>query len=154
MEISPASIVQVSDNGGLVEVDDDVYGLARQLRELDPELKLRYSQRHDFWAVYQEQRHPVTGELTRKQLVLTDQSPLKPAAIMDRMRQIVNGHYDLDADARRIEAEGKREKKHQMREELGEKAARLQHAFAKDLGHRTRRAFIPRSLELPPGVSV
>jgi hypothetical protein len=153
MDISPASALQVMDSGDLIEISDDILGVARDLREIDPELKLRYSEDQDIWVVYQERRHPITGELQMRQLVTTQRSPLMPAALVERVRMVTNEGYDFVAEMERAEKKAKRDHEHELREARGPALERLAHAMQKDLGYDQGRVFVPRALELPPGVA-
>lgn len=153
MDITPASAVQVMDSGDLVEIGDDVLGVARQLREIDPSLKLRYSERHEFWAVYQEDRHPITGELLRKQLVTTMKGELLSGPLLERIRKVTSDGYDLAKEVETVERQRKRDLDHQRREERGPALERLAHAIRKDKGLDKLRIAVPKSLVLPPGIA-
>lgn len=145
MDISPASALQVMDSGDLIEIDDDILGVARDLREVDPELKLRYSEDRDVWIVYQERRHPITNELQMRQLVTTCKSPLMPAALLERVRKVASESYDLVAEVERVEKRSKRAHAHKQREERGPALERLAHALRKDLHMDQARIYVPRS---------
>lgn len=142
MDISPASAVQVRESGDLIEISDDVLGVARDLRELDPSLRLRYSESHNFWAVYQVEHHPLTQELLRKQLVTTCKDALDPR-LVERVRKVMDPNYDLAGELERLEKQSKTDLAHQRREDLGPKAERLAHAMRKDTLRHHRHIFVP-----------
>jgi hypothetical protein len=139
-----ASAVQVSDAGELVEVSDDVLGIARDLREIDPSLHLRYSEKQDIWIVFQLENHPITGEELKKQLVTTSQT-LNPE-IVERVRKITSDSYDLVGELEQIEKQKKRDARHALRESLGEKGEKLAWALRKDTHRDQRRIFVPNGL--------
>jgi hypothetical protein len=143
MDISPASALQVMDSGDLIEISDDILGVARDLREIDPELKLRYSEDQDFFVVYQERRHPITNELQMRQVVTTMKPPLMPAALVERVRKVTSESYDLVKELDAVQKRAKRDHEHAMSEARGPGLERLAHAMRKDLGYNQRRVFIP-----------
>ena len=142
--IISASAVQESDAGELVEVGDDVLGIAQDIREIDPSLKLRYSERQDFWAVYQEECHPLTGEVLKKQIVTT--SKVLTPELVERVRQVTNPSYDFIGEVEKLEKQRKADARPALRESIGEKAEKLAWAMRKDTHRDQRRIFIPNGL--------
>jgi hypothetical protein len=131
------------DSGELVEVSDDVLGIATDLRNLDPNLRLRYSEKQEVWLVYQVEHHPLSNEPLRKQLVTTSVE-LNPQLVM-RVQKVMNPSYDLAGELEKIDAQQKRDIAHARREEIGPKAERLAHAMMKDKALDQRRIFVPGS---------
>ena len=139
MEIQPASFTQVlrARDGRMVVVDDDVLGVARQLREIDTSLRLRYSEAGNYWVVYQEIEE---NGAKRMHLVLTSRE-LTPA-IVKRVQQIAHPSYNAADEADRLDREARKERERKLSEALGDAGERLHHAFGKMYGFK-HRAFIP-----------
>lgn len=130
MDLEPASIAQVkmTSKGRVVEVDSDVFDVAKRLKEVDPSLGLRWSEAGEYFVVYQEMpdgsRHLVTTSQT-----------LTPA-IVDRVREVASPDYDLAAEIEKREREADAEMDQRVHEHLGEVGERLAHAIRKDLDER------------------
>lgn len=139
MEIRPASLAQVqrARNGQMVQIDNDVLGVAQQLKEIDEGLHLRYSEAGGYFVIYY-----VDPEKKTEYMVSTMQE-LDPRAI-ERMRQISSSSYDLIKEVEKQEAQAEKDRDHQIRENAGPVAERLAHAVRKDLGD-TSRIFVPGS---------
>jgi hypothetical protein len=140
MEIKPASLLQVQNaqDGRMIVIDDDVLGVAQQLKEIDENLRLRYSEAGDFFVIYQESEDGV-----HQHLVLTSQD-LNPQ-VVERVRQISSAAYDYVTELDRRDAEVDRARDHQFREQTGDVAERLSFAIRKDLG-LTDRAFVGKGV--------
>jgi hypothetical protein len=142
MEIVPATFAQVKAgrDGRNVLVEDDVFEVARQLKEIDSSLCLRWNERGEYFVVYQLWGQ---GQGETEKLVLTSQE-LTPA-ILERVRQIVHPSYDFAAEMDRMDAQAKKDEEHRFAEETGEVGEHLAHALRKDLG-ATNKAFVPKEV--------
>lgn len=118
----------MTSKGRVVEVDSDVFDVAKRLKEVDPSLGLRWSEAGEYFVVYQEMpdgsRHLVTTSQT-----------LTPA-IVDRVREVASPDYDLAAEIEKREREADAEMDQRVHEHLGEVGERLAHAIRKDLDER------------------
>lgn len=137
MEITPASLTQVfkGRGGRFITVDGEV---ARQLRDLDPELHLRYSHGGDYFVVYRVDSH--TG---KEEMVLTAQEC--DLRIVNRVRVIAQPTYDFAAELDRIDREHEASIDYEKGQQVGEIGERLAHAIRKDIG-ATNRAFITKEI--------
>lgn len=158
MEIPAASLGQVTRarDGHLVEVAPELCQIAKELSEIqlptdigiDSTLKLRVNDREGVFIVYQERRRSVDGELLSKGLVTTwnckEAGPVT-GRLVDRVKLVCSGHYDLAAELARMDAAEERDREHRLEEQIGAQAEVLQHALLKDKGLK-RRAFIPRGI--------
>lgn len=135
MDISPANIAQVElgRDGRVVTIDDDVLNIAKDLKEIDDKLRLRWVENAEYFCVYELE------EDGSESLVLTSQE-LNPQ-IIERVRQIAHPSYDYAKELDKLDAQVDREFDHAQRERLGEAAEKLSFAVRKDLG-LTNRAFI------------
>jgi hypothetical protein len=135
MEISPANIAQVElgRDGRMITIDDDVLNIAKDLKEIDENLRLRWVEKAEYFCVYEIE------EDGSEALVLTSQE-LNPQ-IVERVRQIAHPSYKYAEELDKLDAQVDRDFDHAQRERLGEAAELLSFAVRKDLG-LTNRAFI------------
>jgi hypothetical protein len=129
IDIQPASIPQVraATSGRLVEVEGDV---ARDLQQLDPGLRLRYSPDEDISIVWMVE----DGE---EQLVATQKG--KPDhRLVKKLVEVASETYDFGAELDKREREHTRQREHEFSEQVGDAGERLAHAFRKDLGVQSR----------------
>lgn len=138
IDIEPASYQQVVAAGSdWVVIDDDLGGIAKELRELDSRLHLRYNVGQGFYAIYAKEK----GE---EYLVGTYKS--LDRRVTERIRYIMSGSYDFVAEGEKAEDKREKEFKAKMNEVHGEGAERLAHALRRDLGLNNNRAFISNGL--------
>ena len=132
--IQPATIAQVSmtDRGTVVTIDDDVAGIAAQIREIDEHLVLRYAPQEEYFVVEHHQAMP-DGSM-HEQLVLT--STVCGQHIVDRLREISSPSYDYAAEIERVEDEAKEAEEERFSERRRDVLERLAHAIRKDTGAR------------------
>jgi hypothetical protein len=146
VNISPASVSEVSDAGELILIGNDVANVARDIQAINPDFRLRYSDSRDISIVHQEEYHPLTGELLKKQLVTTMRGA-PDQRLVERVREVTSPQYDLVAEIEKVEKAAQRALKHARREEIGEKAEKLAWALVKDTHRNQRRIFLPRGVE-------
>lgn len=141
---APATLAQVRQarNGQLIGVEDDVLGIARDLRDIDASLHLRYAELpdgfDDYWVVYRIVEHADGSE--EEQLVTT--AAELDARIVQRVRKIASDGYDLVAELDRLDREREAQREQELHERNGPIAERLFHALRKDLGTQDR-IFVP-----------
>jgi hypothetical protein len=136
-----ATIAQVRQGKGgrLVEIDSDIFDLARRLHEIDTSLGLDWNDTAGYFRVTQ------TLENGRKHVVTTFRE-LTPEAI-ELARRLVSPDYDLAGELDRKDLEGQRERERRLSEETGLMGERLHHALNKDLQYKGR-IFLPRGVEV------
>jgi hypothetical protein len=147
MEIRPASLAQISKgrSGQLVAIDDDVQGVANALFEIDPHIRLRYSEAGEYFVVYYK---PDEWEEGDGYMIFTARD--LDHRIVQKMREVharcLNPGYSLAAEMEKAEAEAKRQADHQWSEEHGEMHERLAHALREQAGYDKQRIFVPEGI--------
>lgn len=141
MEIPAASISQFvsTSRGHRVLVEDDVSNVARDLRAIDPGLRLYWSEVTGLFAVVFTDQHG------NEQLVFT--SPDCDQRIVNRMREIARPDYDLVGELERLDRAARQQAEHDASERMGDAHERLAHAIRQDL-----RKARPGPVYLPPDV--
>lgn len=142
MEIRPASLAQVqrSKDGRMVAIDNDVQNVANDLHEIDPKLRLRFSEAGGYFVVY----FCEDGIEGNGQLVLTAQD--LDQRIVERIRRISSADYDYAAELEKADDQKARDDAWQWSEWAGETGEKLAHTLRKELGHTGSRAFIPKEI--------
>src|SRR5690349_6511970 len=101
MEIPAASLaqVQMSREGHLVEIAPEVSQVAKDLQELDPEFRLRWSERGNCFIVYQVRQRAVDGKILGKHVVTTWDASQGPVdgGLIERVKMIMDPRYDAAA---------------------------------------------------------
>jgi hypothetical protein len=140
MEIPAATITQVrrTKDGGLMEITDDVCGIAQQLQEIDPHIHVRWSNAGLYFAVYW--RHDGEREEGVGELILTTTE--LDGRVVERVRELGSPDYDYGAELDRIDAENEKAKQHAINEKLGEAAEETYFELRKATG-KTNRAYVP-----------
>ncbi len=147
MEIRPATLTQLNlgRGGQLIEIDDDVQGVANALHEIDPHIRLRFSERGGYFVVYWK---PDAVEEGDGYLIFTAQD--LDHRIVQQMREhyhrCLQPGYSLADELDKAEAQAKAELDYERDEEYGEVAERLAHAMRSDLGHDQSRIYVPEGI--------
>lgn len=130
MEIdpTPASLAQVlkGRDGKFIAIEDDVYGVARELHQIDPHLRLRYSEAGQYFVIYFQHNDG-------SQDLVTTAQELDPR-IITRIRKITSETYNFSNELARIDAAADREKERKLNESIQDHAERLAHALRQDFG--------------------
>lgn len=140
MDIQAGTVTQVKRalEGDLVEIHPDVQEIARRLQEIDPALRLRYSEAQGVFVVYEVQDLP-DGAI-REHLVTTARE--LDQRLVNRILELSDPGYDFAGELERLERQAERDSDHAFEERTGENAERLAHAVRKDLGLK-QRIFVP-----------
>jgi hypothetical protein len=127
IEIEPASLTQVirGKGGRLVYVDDDVCGYARNLRDIDPSLRLAYNEVGEYYVVYQVLQDG------SEHLVSTAQE--LDGRLVERIRKVTSSAYDPGRELDLLHDAADREHGRQFTQRVGEVGERLAHAIRQDL---------------------
>lgn len=142
--------------GQMVPIDDDVQGVANALNDIDPHLKLRYSEAGQYFVVYWSADPTQTDEDIEREdkgetYVITTAQDLdhrlvhKVGEIYKRCQE---PGYSLGAELDRIDAADKKAKDAAFTEEHGEMYEQMAYAMRKDLGYNQGRVFLK---EVPVG---
>lgn len=147
MEITPAHIDQIrrGDDGRMYTIDADVGGVAADLQDIDPGLKVKWHENGNppYYSVRYE-----SEDRRSQQLILTAME--LDQRIVERVRQIdshgtsgYNYADELEKQDRKVR-EGRRAA---FREKMGPVGEQAAHALRKDLGLRYKgRAFVPKDM--------
>lgn len=134
IEIEPATHTQVVAAGDdWVVVNDDIGGIAKELRELDSRLHLRHNLGQNYYAIYAKEKGTEYLVGTYKSL---------DRRVTRRIREIMHPSYDFVKEGEELEDQREREHNWKMDQIHGENAERLAYALRKDLGLNKDRAFI------------
>ena len=140
-DIPPATIEQVREgkNGKVHVITEDAGGVAAGLRQVNPNLFLRYSEAGNYYVVYH--RNPDTKQ---DELVKTYQEC--DGRIVEDVARIRKENetpgYSLADELERKESEAEKAREDAFSEQIGDAAERLHHALRQDT-KTTNRAFIP-----------
>lgn len=145
IEISPTNVAQIHRTrvGKNVLIDDDVQGIARDLREIDESLKLEFDPYEELYIVFQDVEEP-DGSRT-EHLVTTWSIELNgplDKRLVHRMRQIAAEGYDYAAELERVDREAQAAADKRFEEQFEPVADKLGWALLKDLGEQPR-IFVP-----------
>jgi hypothetical protein len=139
--VRTASIEQVraGKNGRLVRIDDDIFDIAKRLREIHPSLGLDWNDTAGYFRVTQALHDG------SKHVVLTCRE-LTPA-LVDRVRKITHHDYDVADELDRMDREYDKDRESRLTEQTGEMGERLHQALRKDMGFKPR-VFLPRGVDV------
>ena len=128
----------------MVEIDDDVQGVANALSEIDTHLRLRYSEAGGYWVVYWL---PEEWEEGDGYLITTAQD--LDHRLVHHMRQVVHRcqqpGYSLAGELDDADAKAEAEAEHAFAEQNGEMLERMAHAMREDRGYNKTRIFVPEA---------
>ena len=155
MEIAPASVAQIKKgrNGRMVTIADDVQGVVNALSQLDPHLRVRYSEAGGYFVVYwtadpskaEEEDHE--GNTTY--LVTTAQD--LDHRLVQRVEEVYWKHrqpgYSVAKEQDEIDRKAERDNEHAFTEQRGEMYERLAYAMRRDLGYDKGRVFITKEIK-------
>lgn len=150
MEIRPATLAQVTKarNGKYVEISNDVQGIANALNEIDPHIRLRYSEAGGYFVVYWSENPNVAEEDdgdNTTYLIFTAQD--LDHRIVHRMAEVYwkcrRPGYSFADELEKEQERQKKEKDHAWSEAMGENFERLAHAMRKELGYDKGRIYVP-----------
>ena len=143
MEIQPASMAQVVEgrDGRRWGIDDDVGGIAKQLQEIDPKLRLQWNEKREFFMVV-EVLEEGDGKSTERLVFSAKECD---GRIVTRMRQIASPGYDFLAEIDQMDAQAEKDRDHGFSEKIGEAGEVAAHALRKDLEDQ-HRIVVPREV--------
>lgn len=147
MEIRPASLAQITSgrDGRMVQIDDDVQGVANALAEIDHRLRLRFSEAGEYYVVYYKPDECEEGD---GYLIFTAQE--LDHRVVKHMEQVhhrcTQPGYSFGEELEKAEADAKAQADHEWSEKHGEMHERLAHALREDAGYNHRRIFVPEGV--------
>jgi len=143
-EIAPATVQQIREgrNGKMHVIESDAGSLVIRMKEIDPNLHLRYSEAGDYYVVYLQDG--VHQELVATYQECDDRIVKDLERISWENRQ---PGYSFADELEKRDAKAEKEADHARREALGENAERLAHALRKDTNRTDHRIFVPGEKE-------
>jgi hypothetical protein len=146
-EIEPATIEQIrqSKDGKMHVITQDAGGIAQRLREIDPRLHLRYSERGQYYVVYarEENEPPGSGYLVATYQEL-DGRILKDIERIKWLNEQPDYSYADELEKKHELAEAARQ--YEFSQKIAENAERLAWAMRKDLGYTDNKAFVNKDI--------
>lgn len=144
MEVEPAALSQVvkARDGKMVQIDDDVQGVANRLRELHADFRLRWSENTGIFIVYQLVHEP-DGSVTDHLVTTTTELDHR---LIHRCEQIVKGELDLNDELDRVQREMDKEREDEHNEAMGDLGEELRWALRKDLQVKNS-IIVPRNVK-------
>jgi hypothetical protein len=150
MELEPtrATLSQVtkSRNGEMVLIEDDVQNVVNSLHEIDPHLRVRFSEAGGYFVVYWQPEGELPGN---GELVTTAQE--LDQRIVHLVRRLyhkaMQPGYSFADEIEKQEEKDRREREHRDSEQRGEALERLAHAMRKDAGYTDGKIFIPKGVK-------
>lgn len=148
MEIKPASLTQLSRGreGQMIEIDDDVQGVANALNEIDSHICLRFSEAGGYFVAYWK---PEGGEDGDGYLITTAQE--LDHRLVKKVERIYHEcsqpGYSYAAALDKAEEAAKAERDYEEAEKLGPVLEQLSHAMRKDLGFDQAKIVVPESVK-------
>ncbi len=147
-EIEPATVQQIREgrDGRMHLIESDAGSLVMRMRELDPNLRLRYSEAGDYYVVYyrKDDEPEGTGELVATYKECDDRIVKDLERIAWENRQ---PGYSYAEELEKRDKEAEKKFNHKQREAIGEKGERLAHALRKDLGKTGHKIFVPSDVK-------
>lgn len=129
----------------MVQIDDDVQGVANALHEIDPHIRLRYSEAGEYYVVYWL---PDEWEEGDGYLIFT--ATELDHRIAHHMQEVYwrcqRPGYSFAEEIDKQEDKRKADEDHEWDEKHGELHERLAHALQKDAGYDKLRIFVPESV--------
>ncbi len=148
MEINPiaADLEQLirGKDGRMIQIENDVQGIAADLRRIDSHFRLRWSERGEYFVVYWRPDGADEGDgymvTTAKEL---DKRLVKRVEEIHH-RVINDPAYNVAVEADKFDAEKKAHAEYEREQKMGEKHEKLRHALRKDLDLNKDTIILPR----------
>lgn len=146
-ELEPIAIQQIhrGKKGQMIEIEEDVLDVVKQIKQIDPTLYVRWSEKGGYFVVYCRlpNEPPGTGNVV---LMVPELDQRVVQSIQRAAWEQKQDDYSLaDAlDKKDNEADKKRDK--EFSEQIGEHAERLAHAIRKDMGFNQNRMIVSKDL--------
>ena len=136
----PASIAQVrkTKDGHLVSIEGDLLEVVAQVKDISPDLSVRWSVAGEYFAVFERTKEG------KDELVLTTQQ--LDQRIVERLRLLCSKEYSYAKEVDRMDKEAERKADQKLHEEVGERGEVLAHALRKDFGAKPK-TFVQRNLD-------
>jgi hypothetical protein len=125
--------LQLTNRLELIRVENDVLGVAEQLKRIDPGLVLTFDKGQKIYLLHHEGFND-RGEWVENFIGAYTELDQRIVNLIERIDGQGRGRHDLARELDRLEAQKEREREQQFSETMGERAELLRHALRKDLG--------------------
>lgn len=148
MEIPHATLDQVRTgrNGRKIMVGGDVLEIVKQIQEIDPRLNVYWNESGEHYVITERLENGSEG------MVTTIPSDGLNSALVEYLRFLGSNQNDYIGNAEAKDRQADKEKDWALEERAGEMGERMAHQIRKDDVEVNAKAFIPKSIVLPPGV--
>jgi hypothetical protein len=138
MELQAASLAQVrrGRDGRQITIDEDVLGVVKELKQIDPGLKVRWNEVGEYFVVYEVLKDGTESLVTT--------TPTLDGRLVKHMRRLGSEDYDYVAEIERMDTDAERAKDRVFSERVGELGEQAAHALRQDLN--------PGKVILPRGI--
>lgn len=146
-ELEPIAIQQIhrGAKGQMVEIEDDVLDVVKQLKQIDPTLYVRWSEKGEYFVVYCRlpDEPPGTGNV----VLMTPELDQRVVTRIQRAawEQKQDGYSLADA-MDELDAKADAEKQAEFSERIAEHAERLAFAIRKDMAFDKHRMVVAKDL--------
>lgn len=146
MEVRPANLAQITKGrkGQMVQVDDDVQGIANALAKIDHRIRLRYSELGEYWVIYYLPDHPDFEEGDGDLIFTATELDHR---IVKHMEQVYwkcqQPGYSFADEVEAAEEKKKKDADDEFTESMGEMYERLGHALRQDTLRNKFRITVP-----------
>lgn len=147
MEIRPASLAQMAKgrNGHMVEIQDDVQGVANSLAAIDPHIRLRFSEAGGYFVAYWL---PDDGEEGDGYLITTAQD--LDMRLVKRIEEVYwrcrQRDYSYAGEIDKTEVKAQAQKDHEWAQKNGELVERLAYALREGTNRNQHKAYIGKEI--------
>ncbi len=150
-ELAPANFAQVrlGKNGRMVTIDSDVGGVVKQLKEIDPRLHVRWSEKGDYFVIYCREEHEPEGT-GYAVLYVPELDGRVVKAIQEIAWKNRQPGYSLGKELDAVEDKAEKDRQEKFSKQIAENAELLAWAMRKDLGDTSYKAFIPKDIPSAP----
>jgi len=146
-ELEPIAIQQIhkGQTGKAIEVDQDVLGVVKQLKQIDPTLYVRWSEKGEYFVVYCRlpDEPPGTGNVV---LMVRELDQRVVSSIQKAKWEQQQDGYSLADILDKKDDDAKKQRDYEFSQQIGERAERLAHAIRKDFHFDQNRVAIPKDV--------
>ena len=130
VEIEPADTSQVVKAGEhWIEIQADLGGIAKELKEIDDRLHLRFNPTQEFYAIYAKEKGTEYLVSTFKSL---------DRRVTERIRKVMSSDYDYVKELDRVQEKKDKEFEYKQSQKVQENAEKLAWALRKDFEVKDR----------------
>jgi hypothetical protein len=138
--------LQLTNKHEMVPVEDDVLGVIRHLKSIDPGLHMLYDMGQEIFVLYHRGFNE-QGHVTESLVGAYKELDQRIVNLIERIDVQGRGHQDLAKELERLDRENDRENAHRRMEKVGPIGEELRFALRKELGFAGDQAHMSGSRE-------